>query len=97
MKLDLPPGWRAFEERGGGKGLEGELRREICHGHPLYGYRVKAIAYSEEIDDDILFETDKPGYPYAFVHLTWNREKTPDFPFTVLYSTYEAFKNEVED
>ena len=71
-----------------------ELHREISVGHLLYGRNFIAIACSNRDPDDVLFYTDDRERPFAFVHLTWHAEPTPDFPFTKIYSTMSALMAE---
>ena len=63
-----------------------ELRREIIREHPLYGVKVKAVARREDCDDYLFFLPDNP-FPLAVVHLTYQRETTPNFPHTTFYSS----------
>ena len=71
------------------KGLENELKRELSRGHVLRGKSVRALASHP---DDVLFEVLGSPTRYAEVHLTWNRETRPEWPFTVFYSTLEEWR-----
>lgn len=53
---------------------EAELRREVSSGHPLYGLVCKAVAWNADDPDDVLFVTNDPTMPLAFVHLMWKGE-----------------------
>lgn len=68
-----------------------ELHRELSNGHLLQGRQFIAIACSTRDPDSVLFYTDDRERPFAFVHLTWHAERTPDFPFTKTYPTMLAF------
>ena len=70
-------------------GLESELVREASVRHPLFG--VKAIAVARGDWDDVLFYLPDYSSPLAVVHLTWQKEPTPEFPFTLFYSSIEDF------
>ena len=70
-------------------GLESELGNEVSAAHPLFG--VKAIAVARGEGDDVLFHLPDHSPPLAVVHLTWSKESTPDFPYTVFYSSLEDF------
>ncbi len=87
--VDWPHPWIRIDD----DGLAKELQRELCLGHPLYGCKCQAVAYSEEPNqyDDVIFLTNHPEYPIAFVHLTWKKETSPDFPFTFGYKTWDSF------
>jgi len=66
--------------------FEAELHRELIAGHPLFG--VRAIAVGRRCDcDDVLFLLSEHSSPLAVVHLTWQRETTPDWPHTELYAS----------
>ncbi len=68
----------------GGKGLIGELHREICEKHVLFEKKVIPIGHGIG-NDDVLFKILPDGY-YAVVHLTWQgKENSPIWPCTVLF------------
>lgn len=83
--IDWLPPWEPTEAE-----LHLELEREAGVGHPLH--RRRAVAVGRRIDqDDVLFWLpDGPAY-LAVVHLTWTgkRERSPAWPFIVLYSSVE--------
>ena len=86
--LDLPDGFifpAGWQPKTPADVLERELRREVCKGHPLFGVECRAIAFGREEPDDVLFLTDNPFAPLAFVHLTWRIESDPAWPHAVLY------------
>ena len=69
-------------------GLEGELAREVSAGHPLHN--VKAISVGRRIDvDDVLFFLPEHSQPLAVVHLTWTKESSAKWPWTVFYSSVD--------
>jgi|GEM_PF-1134855 len=71
--------------------LEEELYRECIKGHKLYGIKAKAVARRQD-NDDVLYELVNGSGEYAVVHLTWNKEKTPDWPWSEIYKSYEDWK-----
>ncbi len=73
------------------KVLERELGREVCRRHPLY--RQKAEAIGRRIDnDDVLFRLRDRRY--AVVHLTWRRERSEDWPWTIFFDDLEGWRSE---
>lgn len=70
--------------------FELELYKEVAACHALYGKKVKAVARRCD-RDDFLFELEGCPYKYALVHLTWNKETTPQYPHTVLYRDIEEW------
>jgi len=90
--FDWVPPWQAVED---GSGLEAELRREVVHGHPLYG--LPTVAVGRRVDcDDVLFRVDHPSRALAVVHLTWRMRSEPDttWPHTVLFQNWEDWIEE---
>jgi hypothetical protein len=71
--------------------LPAELQRECCPEHPLYGRTCVPVAAAVDDPNEFLFITNNPAVPIAFVHLTWSRESTAAFPYTVGYATWEEF------
>jgi hypothetical protein len=77
-------------------GAESNLDKEVGPGHQLYKLRAVAIAHRTD-NDDVLFFLPDGSKPLAVVHLTWSltahdsRYYTPDFPWTVLYSSREEW------
>ena len=71
-------------------GLEDELKREVSPRHPLYGIEAKAIARGRE--DDFLFALADGRC--ALVHLTWKRESSADWPWTVFFADFETWRTE---
>jgi len=65
-------------------GLEAELKREVGKRHPLFGR--EAVAVGRRFDcDDVLFYLPNSSPPLAVVHLTWRREVSTEFPWTIFY------------
>ncbi len=93
MKLEPPrlpwlEPWSPLDE-GLQRGLAEELRREICHrDHRLYGRETLAIGTCRGLDDFLFYLGPTPP-SFAVVHLTWGKEKQPDFPYAELFSTAE--------
>ena len=67
-----------------------ELFRELPHGHVLHGVRCIAVGCGRQ-PDDILFQVQRSDAKFAFVHLTWSAETNPEWPFTVLFRSFEDF------
>jgi hypothetical protein len=72
--------------------LVGELQREVCPGHPLYGVVCVTVGRNREDPNEFLFMTNRPGMPLVFVHLTWAMERDPTFPWVQGYESWEAFR-----
>src|SRR5262245_47306269 len=85
--LPLPEGWL-----GSVGSAEAELQSEVCPGHLLYCVACKAVAFNADDLNEFLFITDNPAAPLAFVHLTFRSETDPEWPYTVGYSGWEAFR-----
>src|SRR5262245_42417949 len=58
-----------------------ELQWEIQENpnHPLHGKEARMIGWRRGYDDFILYLPEEARYVY--VHLTWNRETHPTFPY----------------
>jgi hypothetical protein len=97
LEMGLCVNYLLAEEEGVAPTMEAELEREVCEGHPLYRLPCKAVAWNKEDPNEFLFVTADPDKPVAFVHLTWQIESTPAFPYTVEYPSWEAFRAAWED
>jgi hypothetical protein len=86
--LPFPSGWLGQVES-----LEAELRSELCSGHPLFQLSCRVIGWNAEDPNEFLFATDDPKIPIAFVHLTWKTEQDPNWPYTVGYPCWDAFRS----
>ena len=71
-----------------GGALESELARELPRGHILECARVRAVARRLDTDD-VLFQLTGHDKPYAVVHLSYNSETDPQWPWTVLFDSWE--------
>ncbi|GAB5517711.1 hypothetical protein [Rhodopirellula baltica] len=71
--------------------LEAELDRELCREHPLHGIAVTAVGYMQKCPNDFLYSLDDGTGRFAWVHLTWETEDSPKFPFTQIYPDWAAF------
>lgn len=67
----------------------GELQREICEGHSLYGLECRPIAHASE--KEFLFLTPIPGRPLVLVHFTWHKESDPYYPSLLPYKSLADF------
>jgi hypothetical protein len=74
-----------------GDTLEGELHKELCPAHVLYGKRVRLIARRADTDD-ALFALDDSRV--AEVHLTWRGSVEPDprWPDTAIFASLEDWR-----
>jgi hypothetical protein len=72
--------------------LAAELQRECCPEHPLHGRSCVAVARADDDPNEFVFVTDNPEFPIAFVHLTWAIERSPTWPYTVGYRSWEEFQ-----
>jgi hypothetical protein len=71
-----------------------ELRNELSPSHILYGVSATALAQGPDHPDDFLFRIEGPQEYFAFVHLSWAREATGEFPYTKLYPTLRDFADD---
>jgi hypothetical protein len=67
--------------------LAAELQREVCDGHPLSGIDTKPIGFNQCDSNEFLFLTDHPTMPLALVHLTWQVETDPVWPWTRAFAS----------
>ena len=65
--------------------LSAELSRELPPQHVLKGVPVKCLARRQD-RDDVLFELNDGSGRLAVVHLTWQVEREPSWPRTVVYA-----------
>ena len=66
-----------------------EFQREAPAGHVLHGIGIVAVG-RRLASDDVLFRL--PDGQFAQVHLTWSVETAPDWPHTLIYSSFIAWK-----
>jgi hypothetical protein len=95
QRLGLPRARNAiFGSDAPADSLAEELRREVCAGHPLFGHTCTPVAYNREDENEFVFVTSNPAMPVAFVHLTWEVEARPSFPWTAGYQSLEHFASD---
>jgi len=70
--------------------FEAELQREMSNGHVLKDESFECIARREDRDDFLFYVTSIEKF--AIVHLTWNVEKSPDWPTTTLYNSFDELR-----
>ncbi|MBU2709052.1 hypothetical protein KCM76_23855 [Zooshikella marina] len=61
--------------------LELELARELPASHPLSGCSFQVLAKNDNDPNEFIFETSHPEHPVVRVHLTWQMESDPVFPY----------------
>jgi hypothetical protein len=88
VKPDWPSGWFPILNPSEQALFEAELAREIPPEHALEGKRASLLGRRMR-HDDVLFELDDGRV--AHVHLTWAVETSPDWPFTQIYPSFEAW------
>jgi|688.fasta_scaffold234429_2 hypothetical protein len=69
---------------------EAELRRELSARHVLSGRSVEAIGRRQDCDD-VLFYLGDTAPRFAVVHLTYKQETLPEWPWTVMFDTLDAW------
>lgn len=69
-----------------------ELKREVCSLHSLYGAICWPVGKHTRVPVEFLFVTNKPDMPLVWVHLTMEEEHSSDYPRTIGYLTWDAFK-----
>jgi hypothetical protein len=88
-----PDSWRPLAGESFVSTLDAELQREVCPGHPLSRVACRAVARNLEDGNEFVFATAHPDMPVAFVHLTWQVERSPRYPYTMGYPSWEAFRS----
>lgn len=86
---ELPEGWLILNEKEV-DGAAKELRKEMCKGHVLYGKEILAIARREDRDDFLFYVKNSDVALYS-VHLTWNKENAPEWPYAAAFESKENF------
>jgi len=79
--------WHAAHDQSNGVD---ELYREVSAGHPLYGIKVRGIAYREDCDY-ALFALEDDTSRVALVHLTFQPGTNPNWPRTIFFDSLTAF------
>jgi hypothetical protein len=87
--FDWDGDWNAIESETERRELEAELQREAHPAHVLHGHTAVALGRRWR-RDDILFLLDDGRF--AQVHLTWRPETKPEWPWTNIFPTFEAWK-----
>ena len=88
-ELDLPEGWSSLHYDDIPK-ITRELHREMCKEHVLYSAPACALGRRSHTDD-FLFQVDLGEHKFAWIHLTWHREKDPTWPMTKLYASFQEW------
>jgi len=70
--------------------VEDELVAELPPGHLLSGAECCHVGWNSSHPDEFLFSTHRPEFPLVMVHLTWQRETMPMFPYARPYSDWDA-------
>jgi hypothetical protein len=73
--------------------IEQELRREMPSGHVLRNRSLRAIAYSPDTDDILLYLGISPPSFFSEVHLTGIVETRPEFPSVRFHEDLEALRD----
>lgn len=75
--------------------FEVELAREVADGHPLFGKQVRAVAV-RELKKEVVFWL--PGERrWAWVHLTWTKETSPNWPWVDVHDTWVSLVSALRD
>jgi hypothetical protein len=90
-------GWKPFVEETQRQDLERELARELAGNtrHALSGCRAVAVAWCGR-GDDIILRLDS-SEDFAYIHLTWNPESQPDWPYCECLSGVEMVNRFIAD
>ncbi|WP_436863507.1 hypothetical protein [Acinetobacter haemolyticus] len=95
FKDKLPKNWVSIEE-GKESVFSNELKRELILGHVLFDK--KAVAIARKVgEDNILFFFENQENQYAEVHLTWSNETNPKWPSTLIFRSFNDWKETIED
>lgn len=86
--LPLPEDWLGLVGS-----VESELAREVCRDHLLHDVDCRVVGFNSNDTNEFLLATDMPAIPLVFVHLTWQQEEDPSWPFTEVYAGWEAFRS----
>lgn len=63
----------------------------MSEGHVLYRVKVDIVALCNEKADTLLVSPKKHPEKYFVVHLAWNKESNPKFPYVAFEGTWEEF------
>jgi hypothetical protein len=84
--------WKAVNDQSHGVA---ELNREISAGHVLTGVPFESIGFRQDCDDVAFRLLDGSGR-IAVVHLTFQIEHDPKWPFTELFASLEEFVTRIQ-
>lgn len=97
--MELPPEWEQLPANVATQ-LLAELHRELPSSHLLHGQPLRAVARWKG-RDDVLFESTSHETRVYWVHLTWNTETDPHWPWTIAFESRAHFastwRNELGD
>ncbi len=91
-EIDWPAEWQALHYDEIPK-ITRELNREMCKQHTLYKIPICALGRKTN-SDDYFFQVEKLPYKFAWVHLTWNKEKDSAWPSFHLYAELDDWLND---
>jgi hypothetical protein len=86
---ELPEDWFLLSESQSDSMSE-ELANETCSEHQLHGLKSKAIARKDG-RDDFLFIVNGATSPLYVVHLTWQKETSPNWPHITPFESKDDF------
>jgi hypothetical protein len=86
--VQWPPSWNTNISAKQVELLQGELSRELPHGHVLKGQTCVACAVGADPDDVVFRLSDGR---YAVVHLTWREESDVTWPYTQMFPAFRDF------
>ena len=88
MKIEFKEPWEDIEPD---NEFHLELEKEIIKGHIFFGIKTRAIARRTDCDD-FLFELLDGSGRLAVVHLTWQKETDPQWPWAEIYRDLGEWK-----
>ena len=68
--------------------FEDEVRREVCAEHAMFGRSAAVVGRRKDRDDFLFYLGNKPPR-FAVVHLTFQKEKMPEWPKTTFFDSLE--------
>ena len=88
----LPTGW-SFPDADTAQRLIDELQRELPPGHLLAGCAVETIAWTDGLNDDVLFRDLNEPAKFTIVHLTWRGSVEIDMhhPTVIFDGSFDQF------
>lgn len=82
--------WYAITDKDERARLDRELQQELCPGHIRHGVTASVIGKRRARADFLYLLADGR---FAQVHLTWKPEQNPTWPWTEIYSSFDAWKS----